>query len=83
MSTKSVVKVIDFFKTRPAINLKKCKKCNMCVESCPLNAIDTDSKRIDYNKCIECMCCHELCIHKAVELKRDNILAGIIARLSR
>ncbi|HAS92042.1 MAG TPA: hypothetical protein DCS12_07370, partial [Clostridiales bacterium] len=27
MSTKSVVKVIDFFKTRPAINLKKCKKC--------------------------------------------------------
>ena len=83
MSTKSVVKVIDFFKTRPAINLKKCKKCNMCVESCPLNAIDTDSKKIDYNKCIECMCCHELCIHKAVELKRDNILAGIIARLSR
>ena len=83
MSTKSVVKVIDFFKTRPAINLKKCKHCNMCVESCPLNAIDTDSKKIDYSKCIECMCCHELCIHKAVELKRDNILAGIIARLSR
>ena len=54
----------------------------MCVESCPVKAIDINTKMIDYNKCIECMCCHELCMHKAVDLKKDNILAGIIAKLS-
>lgn len=81
-SSNSVVKVIDFFKTKPVINKKKCKECNMCVESCPIKAIDINTKEIDYKKCIECMCCHELCLHKAVELKKDNILAGIIANFS-
>lgn len=50
----------------------------MCVESCPVKAIDINTKYIDYT---ECMCCHELCMHKAVELKKDNI-AGIIAKFS-
>jgi len=81
-NNKSVIKVIDFFKTKPEINKKKCKQCNMCVESCPVKAIDVSTKKIDYNKCIECMCCHELCMHKAVELKKDNVIAGIIARFS-
>lgn len=77
----AVVKVIDFLKARPRINLKKCKKCNMCVESCPVGAIDRETKRIDYGICIECMCCHELCIHKAVDLKKDNFFAGLAMRL--
>ena len=81
-NSKAVIKVIDFFKTKPVINKKKCKECNMCVESCPVKAIDIETKKVDYNKCIECMCCHELCLHKAVELKKDNIIADIIARLS-
>ena len=81
-NSKAVIKVIDFFKTKPVINKKKCKACNMCVESCPVKAIDIETKKVDYNKCIECMCCHELCLHKAVELKKDNIIADIIARLS-
>ncbi|MGI6709097.1 MAG: 4Fe-4S binding protein [Dethiobacteria bacterium] len=81
-NSKSVIKVIDFFKTKPLINKKKCKECNMCVESCPVEAIDKVTKKIDYLKCIECMCCHELCLHKAVHLKKDNIIADILARLS-
>lgn len=81
-NSKAVIKVIDFFKTKPVINKKKCKECNMCVESCPIKAIDINTKKIDYQNCIECMCCHELCIHKAVELKKENILADIIANLS-
>lgn len=81
-NNKAVIKVIDFFKTKPVINKKKCKECNMCVESCPVKAIDINTKYIDYTNCIECMCCHELCMHKAVELKKDNILADIIARFS-
>lgn len=82
-NSKSVIKVIDFFKTKPIINKKKCKECNICVESCPIKAIDINTKKIDYNICIECMCCHELCMHKAVNLKKDNILADIIIRLTQ
>lgn len=81
-NNKAVIKVIDFFATRPIINDKKCKNCNMCVESCPMGAIDKATKKIDYDRCIECMCCHELCMHKAVELKKNNVFADIIARLS-
>jgi uncharacterized protein (DUF362 family)/NAD-dependent dihydropyrimidine dehydrogenase PreA subunit len=79
---KTVIKVIDFFKTRPVVNLRKCVNCQMCVESCPVHAIDKETKKIDYTECIECMCCHELCMHKAVDLKNDNALAGIIASFS-
>lgn len=74
---KALIKVIDFLKTRPKIKLSLCKQCNMCVESCPVQAINKDTKVIDYSKCIECMCCHELCRYKAVELKKDNVIAGL------
>lgn len=79
----AVVKVIDFLKTKPKINLKKCLKCNTCVDSCPMHAIDRTTKKIDYSKCIECMCCHELCPYEAVELKRVNPVAGIMTKLYR
>lgn len=77
----ALVRVIDFFKTRPRINLRKCKNCNMCVDSCPVEAIDRASKNIDYETCIECLCCHELCMHKAVDLKKENLLANIITNI--
>jgi len=70
--SKALGKIIDLMKTRPKVNLKTCKKCNVCVESCPVQAIDKESKSIDYDTCIECMCCHELCVHKAVKLVNVN-----------
>lgn len=82
-NTKALVKIIDFFNTHPRINLDKCRKCNMCVESCPVQAIDKDTKQIDYNICIDCMCCHELCMFKAVELKNENKVAGLISGFFR
>lgn len=82
-SSKTIVKVIEFFNTRPQINLSKCRKCNMCVESCPVQAINKETKEIDYNKCIECMCCHELCMYKAVELRNSNRIAGLISGFLR
>jgi len=77
---ESVIKIIDFFKTRPKINAKMCRHCNTCADSCPVGAIDKKTKLINYDKCIECLCCHELCLYKAVELKRDNRLADIMMR---
>lgn len=82
-NSKALVRVIDFFNTKPRINLDKCKKCNMCVESCPVEAIDKETKQIDYSLCIECMCCHELCQFKAVELKNENKIAGLISGVFR
>lgn len=76
-----LIKIIDFFKTRPKIDKKICKHCNMCVESCPVKAIDKNDKAINYDICIECMCCHELCMHEAVKLKKDNLFAEIITKL--
>lgn len=82
-NSKVLVRVIDFFNTHPRIDLNKCKKCNMCVESCPVQAIDKDSKLINYEACIDCMCCHELCMFKAVELKNSNKAAGLISGFFR
>jgi len=82
-NSKAIVKVIDFFNTHPRINPDKCRKCNMCVESCPVQAIDKDTKRIDYSICIDCMCCHELCMFKAVELINENKVAGLISAFFR
>ncbi len=73
--------IINFFKTRPQININICKKCNVCVESCPVQAIDRETKKIDYPKCIECLCCHELCMYQAVDLKNDHSLAALITAL--
>lgn len=72
--------IVDLLKTRPRMDLKKCKKCNVCVDSCPVGAIDKETKKIDYGKCIECMCCHELCIHKAVKLVRTNRVVRLFSR---
>ena len=72
---------LEFLKTRPRINLEKCRHCNMCVESCPVQVIDEATKVVDYAHCIECMCCHELCGYQAIELRKDNVLAGLLIRL--
>lgn len=78
-----LVKLIKFLKTRPRINTKLCKQCNMCVESCPVQAINRETKKINYDACIECMCCHELCLHKAVELRKDNPIARVFTSMYR
>ena len=82
-SYSSLIRVIDFLKTRPEVNRKKCVNCNMCVESCPVEAIDRETKRIDYEICIECLCCHELCHYEAVELKRKNLMARVMMKFYR
>lgn len=74
-------KLIDFLRTRPRIDKNICRSCNICVESCPVQAIDKQTKEIDYKVCIECMCCHELCMHKAVKLKKVNPAAGAMMKL--
>nr|MBU1328484.1 DUF362 domain-containing protein [Candidatus Omnitrophota bacterium] len=65
-----------FVKFGPYINKRLCKKCMICRDSCPVQAITIDLKisNINLKKCIRCMCCHEVCQYKAVGLKK-NLLA--------
>lgn len=71
---------IDMMRTRPEVDVKACRKCNACVESCPVKAIDKATKRINYGACISCMCCHELCMYRAVKLVRANPLMRVFSR---
>lgn len=73
-------RLIRFMRTEPVVDSKRCRHCNLCVESCPVQAIERRSKRIDYGQCIGCLCCHELCQHHAVVLRRVNPLARLMLR---
>jgi heterodisulfide reductase subunit A-like polyferredoxin len=72
--------MIDLRRTRPEVDPKVCRRCNSCVDSCPMHAIDKETKRINYDACIACMCCHELCAYHAVKLVRVNRLMRIFSR---
>lgn len=60
-------------RVNPKIDQEKCKKCLVCVKSCPAKTINFKKNRveIDLKGCIMCFCCHELCPYKAIELKRS------------
>ncbi|VVB51878.1 Ferredoxin [uncultured archaeon] len=56
--------------SKVAISEKDCKRCGICLESCPASAITLEPRPlIDQEKCIKCYCCHELCRNGAVKLK--------------
>lgn len=76
-----LVGIIDFFRTKPVIAAKHCRDCGVCVQSCPVGAIDGRTKAIDYAACIECLCCHELCMHGAVELRKANPAARFLSKM--
>lgn len=63
---------------RPKINPKRCQQCNLCVDSCPVKAIEVYpyGYRIDYQKCILCLCCNEVCPHQAVFISK-RLLAKV------
>lgn len=51
-----------------------CKKCGICVNSCPVKALELRGQmskpKLLKDKCIKCMCCHELCPYHAVSIKK-------------
>jgi 2-oxoacid:acceptor oxidoreductase delta subunit (pyruvate/2-ketoisovalerate family) len=54
---------------RPAIALKKCKRCFLCYLYCPDAAIRLDSDNyphVDYDHCKGCMICYEECPTQAI-----------------
>lgn len=65
---------------RPVVDKKKCRRCGICVESCPPHAMAIRNNRllIDDERCILCFCCHELCPYGALHSQQ-----GLILRLSQ
>ncbi len=60
-----------------------CKRCGICVKSCPSAAITLEPRPfIDQKKCIKCYCCHELCPNGAVELKTSFIGKQLLKRMN-
>lgn len=63
-----------FAKTKPVFSKKKCKKCGVCIKSCPAKCLElnNNSKRptVDLDKCIRCFCCEELCPETAVKISK-------------
>ena len=70
------VDIFQVFRKRPYIVEDRCKKCGICVESCPVEgkALRFSKGRdhvpvYHYKKCIRCFCCQEMCPHKAISVK--------------
>ncbi len=58
----------------PRIDPEVCVNCNLCVNSCPVEALTAGEKNpvLSPAKCIHCYCCHELCPHRAIDLVAVN-----------
>ena len=75
-----LLEILGVFQSRPYIIEEKCKKCGVCVESCPVEgkAVRFDNGRrnppvYDYKKCIRCFCCQEMCLHQAIQVKKHRL----------
>ena len=70
--------IFQNLKSQPKIDDAICKRCGLCVDACPVGAIEgrgTEmSPRIEEEMCIQCFCCHEVCPHRAIDLKESKSL---------
>lgn len=58
---------------KPKAN-SNCKKCGLCVQKCPVQAIDpSHPKSTDVDKCISCMQCVAICPQKARSVSKLKV----------
>ncbi|MEA3379003.1 MAG: DUF362 domain-containing protein [Nanoarchaeota archaeon] len=74
----------SLYELKLKINPQKCKRCQICLKSCPVQAIYKKNNRIliNHQKCIMCHCCYELCPYGAVEFK-DRFLRSLIKKFKK
>lgn len=61
-----------FIKIEPVLDKSTCTRCEICMKSCPADAISmTPYPEIDRSICIQCFCCNEMCPDGAMEIKRS------------
>ncbi|HNW24538.1 MAG TPA: 4Fe-4S binding protein, partial [Candidatus Cloacimonas sp.] len=75
IARKAFRKVYYFY---PEVS-ERCRRCGICVKSCPVKAISRQGEDIPVihkERCIKCLCCHELCPYQAIDIKKS-----LLARL--
>ncbi|MCC7574544.1 DUF362 domain-containing protein [Candidatus Woesearchaeota archaeon] len=74
-------KLAQHMGSAPIVNSLTCKKCNMCVEKCPVHAISMSSfsARIDSKKCIGCAACIAVCPFNVIKI---NWVASLVNNFS-
>jgi len=68
----------------PWINKDMCTGCGICIEECPVDAIEQQADglaEIDEAKCIRCGRCHEVCPQDAVRHDGERIPQQVAANL--
>ncbi|NVM31561.1 MAG: 4Fe-4S binding protein [Candidatus Helarchaeota archaeon] len=58
-----------FIVEQPVLNPESCMKCQNCVESCPTDAIESDTFLINESDCIRCFACVKSCPNNARQIK--------------
>lgn len=74
---------ISLTKKRPEINHKVCQLCNICRDSCPMQAISQENEKmvINYQTCIRCFCCSEVCPTHACRPKREHLIGELVSKI--
>jgi len=60
----------------PWVSQKLCTGCGICVEECPVDAIELNADgfaEINENECIRCGRCHDVCTRQAVRHDGERI----------
>ena len=58
---------------------KNCIKCDICVNSCPVKAINSTDLKADPKKCIGCMRCVAICPHDARVVNKAMVSVAALA----
>jgi len=53
------------FTKTPVADMSICNHCGVCVNLCPMGAIDKNTLEINENQCLRCFCCVKKCPKKA------------------
>ena len=80
--------ILRFLSKIMTVNLKlikeKCEMCNICAESCPVNAITLNPyPTFNRKTCIQCFCCNEMCPEGAIVIENGWFTKLFAARRNR
>ena len=69
----------------PWVNKEMCTGCELCVEICPVEAIEVSDGEgvINDDLCVRCGKCHDICPEEAVRHDGERIPEEIAANLDR
>jgi uncharacterized protein (DUF362 family)/Pyruvate/2-oxoacid:ferredoxin oxidoreductase delta subunit len=77
---RTAIKLVNrFAEFRPRVDKYKCNGCRVCIENCPLSAIEFQNKKakIDYRKCVDCFCCLEVCPIGAMKTRSGTLIHAL------